>query len=60
MEFDISKEKIESTYKKIKNHIIKKTPLIFATKLSQITGNKVYVKLENLQRGLVYLNYVGR
>lgn len=49
MEFDISKEKIESTYKKIKNHIIK-TPLIFATKLSQITGNEVYVKLENLQR----------
>ncbi|PQP78250.1 hypothetical protein C6B38_07285 [Spiroplasma sp. ChiS] len=49
MEFHISKEKIESTYKKIKNHIIK-TPLIFATKLSQITGNKVYVKLENLQR----------
>ncbi|GAA6238344.1 MAG: hypothetical protein SPLM_04650 [Spiroplasma phoeniceum] len=49
MEFDISKEKIESTYKKIKSHIIK-TPLIFATKLSQITGNEVYLKLENLQR----------
>nr|WP_281268866.1 pyridoxal-phosphate dependent enzyme [Spiroplasma phoeniceum] len=27
-----------------------KTPLIFATKLSQIMGNEVYLKLENLQR----------
>ncbi|AOX43799.1 threonine dehydratase [Spiroplasma sp. NBRC 100390] len=49
MEYDISREQIESTYNKIKNHIIK-TPVIYATKLSNITDNDVYLKLENLQR----------
>lgn len=49
MEYDISREQIESTYNKIKNHIIK-TPVIYATKLSNITDNEVYLKLENLQR----------
>ncbi|WHQ36532.1 threonine ammonia-lyase [Spiroplasma sp. SV19] len=40
MEYDISREQVENTYIKIKNHIIK-TPVIYATKLSNITSFKL-------------------
>ncbi|MDQ7982825.1 MAG: threonine ammonia-lyase [Spiroplasma sp.] len=49
MNLEISKLDVESRYQKIKDYIIK-TPMIYATKLSELSGNKVYVKLENLQR----------
>ncbi|AKX34502.1 threonine dehydratase [Spiroplasma litorale] len=45
----ISKETIEAKHEKIKPYI-NRTPVIRATKLSQITDNEVYIKLENLQK----------
>ncbi|AKU80153.1 threonine ammonia-lyase [Spiroplasma turonicum] len=45
----LTKEVIEEKYQKIKPYI-NKTPIIKATKLSQLTDNEVYIKLENLQK----------
>ncbi|WP_339021678.1 threonine ammonia-lyase [Spiroplasma endosymbiont of Atherix ibis] len=47
--YNLPKEKIEERYEKIKNHI-NITPMIYANKLSILSGNQVYVKLENLQK----------
>lgn len=48
MEINISKNDIEARYQKIKEYLIR-TPMVYATKMSEITGNEVYIKLENLQ-----------
>ncbi|MGH1383583.1 pyridoxal-phosphate dependent enzyme [Kordia sp.] len=45
----ISKKEIEHRYEVIKNDI-NKTPLVFSTELSNISGANVYLKMENLQR----------
>ncbi|AUB31503.1 threonine ammonia-lyase [Spiroplasma floricola] len=47
--YNLPKEKIEERYEQIKQHI-NITPMIYANKLSMISGNQVYVKLENLQK----------
>lgn len=49
MSNNITKEDIEKRYEKIKP-FLNKTPMIYATKMSQLTGNEIYVKLENLQK----------
>lgn len=46
---EISKEDIENRYLTIKDYLIN-TPMIYATKLSKISGNQIYIKLENLQK----------
>ncbi|WP_109301450.1 pyridoxal-phosphate dependent enzyme [Aquimarina sp. AU474] len=45
----ISRKDIENTYNIIKNDI-DKTPLVFSSELSKISGANVYLKMENLQR----------
>lgn len=49
MDKEISRQDIENRYLEIKQYLIN-TPMIYATKLSQMSGNDVYIKLENLQR----------
>lgn len=49
MDKEISQVEIEQRYEEIKQYLIK-TPMIYATKLSKLSGNEVYIKLENLQR----------
>lgn len=48
MKTNISKNDIEARYQKIREYLIR-TPMVYATKMSQMTGNEVYIKLENLQ-----------
>lgn len=48
MESNISKIDIEKRYQKIREYLIR-TPMVYATKMSELTGNEVYIKLENLQ-----------
>lgn len=44
----IIKKDIETTYKSIRNDIVK-TPLVYSTKLSEISGANVYLKMEQEQ-----------
>lgn len=49
MKNDITVKEFEERYEQIKPYI-NKTPIIHAVKLSEISGNEVFVKLENLQK----------
>lgn len=45
----ISLKEIEKAYMNIKNDILE-TPLVYSQKLSEISGARVYLKMENLQK----------